>query len=388
MKRHDRTWLALGGVFLAAAIGSEGCSFNPFAYEPRNVPAGENGGAGGSGTTSGNGPGASGASGGFGGEAGSGGASTDGGTVCSCPLDGEECTIDECNAENVCVHSPVSRGTLCVGGVCDDNGSCAKCLNCSAPSCTLRCRGTACENGNQCVPGDVCDAEENLCCDDVCTGPCKVCDLLGNEGTCTNLPVGMQVDQCDGLSACSSNGTCIPLNGTSPLGGLCGGLGQGCLTGTFCKAKSCRTANGGRCTDHLECVSNSCDPATHNCKSCNVDSDCPDGSKCNTSSHICKSWLSTPCFDTTDCAIGFCSSNLCALPLGAGCTNPAQCASLNCKQGQCVTCANNNDCAAGTTCMPNSNPAYAFCLLSKGNLCVEDKLCNSKNCSGFPRRCQ
>ncbi len=359
MKRGARIGLVLGGFFLASAMVGEGCSFNPFVIELGEPSGGGNGAE----AIGGGGIGAS----------------------CDCPPDDKECTSDQC-VNGACVHTPLPRGTLCTGGICDENGTCQECLTCSAPGCAPRCPGITCGNDDHCMVGDVCDQEDKRCCDNACMGPCKVCDYSGLEGTCVNLPRGLQVDQCNGSNACDGIGACQLLNMELPLGAACASDAE-CLSAQ-CEVGSCRTANNGLCTDHLECASNSCDPATHTCKACTSNGDCPEGSACNTGNGQCKSWLGAPCSTNSDCIDGFCAQNLCGLPLAAACTDHSQCASHNCKGGQCATCVlGGSDCAAGTQCYPSSSLGYDICRLAPGNLCIHDNTC-SNICAGFPPRCQ
>jgi hypothetical protein len=56
--------------------------------------------------------------------------------------------------------------------------------------------GTACKHDSECASGHCSD---DVCCDVDCAGACRSCRLAGSEGSCRNIPAGMQ-DGGDGNS--------------------------------------------------------------------------------------------------------------------------------------------------------------------------------------------
>ena len=168
-------------------------------------------GSGGESSSSGGSSGATGSSGGgasgSGGAGSSSGSSGSGGTACSpagCD-DANPCTIDSCDSNGACTHSPGIDGTACNGGAGACVGAtcvtalgsspvaktCASCValdqchgagtcdtttgQCTAP---LAADGTACNDGNDCTQGDTCVAGS-------CTGgPSLACTAGGLAGTC------------------------------------------------------------------------------------------------------------------------------------------------------------------------------------------------------------
>lgn len=58
----------------------------------------------------------------------------------------------------------------------------------------LRANGAACDDGAECASG-ICTAEDGVCCDAICDGPCRGClasnnDGAGGDGTCGAAPTG------------------------------------------------------------------------------------------------------------------------------------------------------------------------------------------------------
>lgn len=130
--------------------------------------------------------------------------------------DGSPCTIEACNnGTPTATFAPV--GTTCGAGVCNASGVCSTCGNnmkdgdetgvdCGGSVCK-KCNGSACAMGTECKSGFCADG---VCCDTACTGTCKSCNLVGNVGACSNIPLGSTDDApaCNGTSACNGNGSC------------------------------------------------------------------------------------------------------------------------------------------------------------------------------------
>lgn len=363
--------LALGGLFVGMVVMADGCTLSPFtppSYEEAKGNAGGGNGAGGNG--------------GVGGSAGNGGA----GGSCTCDSDENECTQDAC-VDGVCKHDVLLGSSCSLGGFCDESGTCAACLDCTAEACTHRCDGTTCADGAQC-DSTICDPS-GVCCNGECLAPCASCNLAGIPGTCTPLPKGIQVTDCTATKACNEKGECVDLpttgNFQKPLGATCSGSND-CFSGA-CSKPYCRVKLGDYCNDDVECVTNLCNQEKHVCESC-TDPEagpgpyCAAGSTCISGS--CQALLGQPCDTGSDCASGTCLGKLCSLGLGNGdpCNVDAECSNANCINSKCMDCNMDSDCGVGRKC---TNFA---CLLPKDAYCVLDTQCTSGKCTGFPRRCQ
>jgi hypothetical protein len=117
-----------------------------------------------------------------------------------------------------------------------------------------RGRGEACQTSKECM-------EWSTCRDGVCLG---WTDLRPGEVPCGQMPVICSADQFCGYVE-GSGYACRPLSGP---GEACSEAGQ-CRDGARCQMGSCeaRTALGGECLEHRECVlpSQFCDPASYTC---------------------------------------------------------------------------------------------------------------------------
>src|SRR6266849_11070798 len=145
--------------------------------------------------------------------------------------DANPCTSDTCDAQTGCVYSPLPAGTACddqnactAGDTCDENARCA-----GAPEPA----GTGCDDGNSCTLADQCDG----------------------AGQCAGLPQAPG-SPCDDGQACTLGDACV----------------QDPATGITCKGTPRVCDDGNICTD------DSCDPATGQCTTkqinCSDDTDC------------------------------------------------------------------------------------------------------------------
>lgn len=272
--------------------------------------------------------------------------------------DGNECTKEECvdlGAEGgMAVHTP-QEGQACGGGptcsmgtakeqdTCDAGGVCVTGIQwactpyeCGATACKTSCTGPAdCALGGYCdtaqskcfdkkFPGEACvlpeecftgfcPADDGVCCNAACGGPCRGCYKDGAPGTCGNLPKGL-VDSCGAGQACDGNGVCAGLSGKAAVGQLCiQSIDCFAHAGTGCVNNLCRLHTGETCDPAKphECGTNLCDPATHQCKECTQNSDCP-SMACNTANKRCYLPAGGICGAAADCSPGHtCMSNAC-----------------------------------------------------------------------------
>lgn len=164
--------------------------------------------------------------------------------------------------------------------------------------------GDPCVSPKQCISGF---CAHGVCCGQACSTPCMACDLPGNEGTCTNVPVGEDphVD-CPKLlpKTCGTDGVCD---------------GQGACRfhtdGTPCGTTACNT-DGTKLVDQKcdgkgtcasvesDCFPYNCDIAQDQCySSCdkmNEDTRCQGWYGCNHAGKYCYS----TCSDDNHCKSG------------------------------------------------------------------------------------
>jgi Cellulose binding domain len=276
-----------------------------------------------------------------------------------CPTeDATSCgTTGVCDGTGACARYSGNAGVVCAAeacvgfmrtttGTCDSAGGCS---GASAQSCTpyqcaadaKTCR-TSCMTDADCVSPNTCvnnscgkkplggacgaDAECNSaicaqgrCCSAACTGTCKSCAVAGSEGTCRNIPDGM-----DPLGQCADEGAT-----TCGLDGQCNGAGA-------CRKYAANTT----------CGMDSCSAgAEHPAPRCDATSTCAPGALRSCSPYVCGTTnCKTSCASSADCVAGFtCVGSVCTqLSNGMPCTSAAMCTSGYCEQGVCC----NTGCAA------------------------------------------
>jgi Cys-rich repeat protein len=220
---------------------------------------------------------------------------------------------------------------------CEASGACGKCTNntdCmtgthAGPFCdaTTGACGAACTTDAECGAGKWCEETEGVCTPQLANGTGMPTDVDHTNptlnGTCTTAAATV---------VCKS-GVCDTKDNE------CGyGDGEGPCTSsngaTVCQSGVCASggANGGLC---VACASNS---------------ECPSGTKCNSTTNVCVRCATPSCATTTvdagpacqtdeNCPQGdYCTaSGACAptLPEGASCTRATECQSDQCTLGIC-----------------------------------------------------
>lgn len=201
--------------------------------------------------------------GGSGGSGGTGGSGTAGNGMVTCA------TVQDCPNVTICTTMKCVEGSCIAGFVppelpCDDNrvcdgaGSCVRCVtnndcdgigaacenneclscsdgikngdetdvDCGGPKCNP-CGASPCTLMSDCFAGYYC--VDGFCCDALCTGVCKACNLPGSVGTCSTVPNGSEdPGTCDTTEACI-------------------GIGGGCAL-----------KDGQPCQKNIECLSALC----------------------------------------------------------------------------------------------------------------------------------
>ena len=282
----------------------------------------------------------------------------DNGTCIEPCVDDSNCADDEICEDDACQPQPpectadgdCTPGDYCVGGFClppcppDGNDACTgndDVGGCDAEACCGGYHGESppCVRDSQCEDGYLCD--DGVCVPPDSHTPCDVSCPNGEEcvdGVCQ--PPG---SPCSEDSECAGGQVCVDGNcheGEPPCSGEdcpactwdadCPG-GELCLDGTCHPAEPpvvCE--NNGDCPANQVCEGGFCDGK----EPCADDSDCPNGSACDTSVDLCvPEHPPIPCDGTGDCPDG-----------------------ETCSQGYCTppdTCQDDDDCYGDNVCVDN-----------------------------------
>jgi YD repeat-containing protein len=270
-------------------------------------------------------------------------------TQASCST-GNPCSIDTCNTNGTCSHTPAANGTTCNdGNACTLSDSCQSgvCTGSNPVTCTASdschvagtcspstgaCSNPAATNGTTCSDGNACTLTDT-CQSGVCTG--------SNAVTCTAS------DSCHVAGTCSpSTGACS--NPAATNGTACSD-GNACTQGDTCQSGVCTGGPAVTCASDACHSAGACNPAT-GCTNTSL----PDG---------------TPC------------------PGGDKCNQVYECSSGTCTGSSPVTCTPSDSCHAPGTCDPAtgscSNPAVANgTACNDGNACTQSDSCQSGACVG------
>lgn len=347
-------------------------------------------------------------------------------------IDGNPCTLDECQPNQGCIFTPQE------GLECDDGDPCTVAELCLAGVC----QGTpvSCSDGNPCTD-DLCSIDGGCTfepnqdtCDD--GDPCTVGDTC-QQGTCASTPVACECstdadclpledgDVCNGTLFCDDSQVpyqCKPVPGSAivcpppegknkfclaawcdPQDGSCslaptnGGSpcddGNKCTYGESCSDGACIGGKALNCNDGDLCTDDSCQPGV-GCTASFNDAPCDDGDLCTTKD-FCAAGDCSPgeplnCDDNNPC-----TNDICNPVKGCLHTNSSQpCDDLDpcteqdsCSGGLCLgtlpkDCGDDNPCTddiciplAGCSYNNNVNPC------NDGNACTVADMCNGGSCS-------
>ena len=212
------------------------------------------------------------------------------GVCCDTSCSGTCVACDVAGHRGTCGSVPRGSGDkrTCVGAqACDGAGAC------------LWLNGQPCGDGAQCVSG-ACSG--GVCCENSCTGQCRVCNLKRQEGTCAFVPSGEQDRDCSGLAlACDGSGRCKARDGVP------------CTAGAECAS--------GQCVDGL-CCDSACEGS---CRACGV------------AGHlgVCTPVPQGQTFAARSCDGACDGRGVCKRTVGQGCASPDDCASGYCEKGAC-----------------------------------------------------
>ena len=310
-----------------------------------------------------------------------------------CAVDSQCATGEFCNTER-------SSGTRCDakktnGAICRESNECEN-GHCSDSTCGDCSSDSDCNSGFYCGYGDPFLPQFQLCVTTLSIG--NKCDR--NEMCQSAICSGGYCSECTKDDQCSSDQYC-ELKGAKEnrcfakkiIGTECGGDAEctsshcsnricvqclsdsECLIGQFCKLANpaaddyqlCASpaANGAQCFVDGECTSTHC--INNICGECAMDSQCATGEFCNTERS-----------SGTRCDAK--KTN------GVRCGGSNECENGHCSDRTCGDCSSDSDCNSGFYCGYGDPtlPQIQLCVavLSIGNTCDRNEMCQSAICSG------
>ncbi|MGM0577009.1 MAG: lamin tail domain-containing protein [Myxococcota bacterium] len=204
------------------------------------------------------------------------------GTVCvdqSC-TDGYRDPAHTCDGEGTCVDpdDEFCDGLKCEGtgtdclAVCTEDSDCLTGYFCDTGTgeCLPKsARGETCAADNECLSNFCTD---DVCCESACAGPCRQCNLGGQEGTCVDHDALTDPEGGCDLYWCDGTGNCKFSCDTD----------TDCKPGNWCDGSTCKPKEdlGGSCTADNQCTSGICNlqdgvccdtACTSTCESCKLD---------------------------------------------------------------------------------------------------------------------
>jgi hypothetical protein len=321
--------------------------------------------------------------------------------------------------------SPPCTPYLCPGTAaqcattCTLDSDCAAGNFCNAGSCVpLLGNGAVCSRTQMCTSGNCVDY---YCCDQLCSGSCQACNLMGTQGMCTLVkkeappphPPSCAPYLCDGTGSscaatcavdqdCVSTATCVSgaciqkqpngmpcttvaqcLSGfcadgvccTTPCTGPCEACNQSGMAG-FCQ--SLPQGNGGK----TSCAPYVCNGTNSSCpNSCGSNSDCASGDYCVFGQCTKQQPNGMPCAQAGDCQNGFCVGGICC---ESACAGACQVCNVTGSVGKCTPAAVGAD-PKGLCAMMMAGDAGCRAVCAASGLCtypVAGALCGNGSCSG------
>jgi hypothetical protein len=259
------------------------------------------------------------------------------------PVDGDDCTLDVCNA-GAPSHPFAPSGSPCAnGGTCNGMGICS----------VNKPNGDPCTTGTECMSG-FCAAGDGVCCNEACGGTCRSCLAFATgspTGTCDDITSGQdpELECMPSNETCDGSGSCAFTCGQKPT-----------PPPTPCPAACTGGCSAGKC--FIDCNGNgACDLTTINCPSgfaCEVQ--CSGNNGCGGAIINCPDYYS------------------CRVVCQKGCNN----ADIHCGTGACsVQCGNPSGACSNTELYCGPNSCTATCTgSSEPNLVNAAAACSSQGC--------
>ncbi|MEW5852118.1 MAG: hypothetical protein AB2A00_25240 [Myxococcota bacterium] len=261
----------------------------------------------------------------------------------ACTPDADACTVDACDANGACAHTPYAcnDNNACTVDACVGDGTCSfTAYSCDdGNACTTNaCNGDgtcsfnayACDDGNACTT-NACNGDGSCTftaysCDD--GNPCTV-DSCNGDGTCAHTAYSCDDGNACTVNVCNGDGTCsynayACNDGNACTVNVCNGDGTcsynayACDDGNACTVNVCNgdgtcSFNAYACNDGNPCTADSCNGTggcNYNAAPLNGAA-CNDGNGCSTGDHC---WNGS-CVPEDACNAGVC---------------PAQCGGCGC----------------------------------------------------------
>jgi|GEM_PF-610567 len=289
--------------------------------------------------------------------------------------DGISCTTDAC-VESKCVYTPVDAS-------CIDGNPCTNDICSAQTGCSNVANNVACDDGKFCTQGDHCSnkicigggatncSDGVACTADGCNETSDQCTHQTNDALCANGVFCDGAEICDAVTGCGA-GTVVNCSGLDGqcVTGVCNEAQDSCTTQPANESGSCD--DGNFCTVNDRCQSGVCVGDPRDCGddlACTVDA-CDEGTdECThqTSDQLCSNGV-------------FCDGpEICNAVSGCGAGTPVNCSALD---GECVTgiCNEEQD-ACGT------QPANESGACDDGNFCTVTDHCQAGVCVGDQRDC-
>ncbi len=311
-------------------------------------------------------------------------------TAASCD-DGNPCSIDTCNPNGTCSHTPAANGTACPTGA----NLCNQTYACQAGVCTGS-NPIVCTASDQCHVAGTCNSSTGQC-----SNPTAASGTACNDGNACDLNDTCQTGVCTAGStvtctapdSCHSPGTCSTSTGvcTAPTlkAGFCSISGACVASGATNGATTCQTCQPAVSTTQYSSVSNGA--------ACNDGNLCDSNDMCQAG--VCTAGATVVCTAIDPCHVaGTCnpSTGVCSNPSAANgttcndgnlCTQTDSCLSGTCIGSNPVTCTALDTCHVAGSCQPATgtctNPTAPDGTTCTGsNLCNQSYACASGACTG------
>ena len=305
-----------------------------------------------------------------------------------CESDNDLCTVEECNADNVCefvediecVSPKTCVDGACAVTVCAENEDCDDYNQCTIGSCVdenceyvsvdcndqKSCTEDICESETGCLNYQNCPTGEYCGINGECERPVTECSGKANNTPC--IPMD-ENDSCK-VGVCE-NEVCVsaPINcpeNTTCVNGICEqdncSTEDDCNDNNECTMNSCETEEcsylpinvSETCDDSTYCTDDECDPAS----GCINPNACLAGEQCNALTDRCEVPVTTCANANELCELDddLCTIDRCNAELQCVNVSSVECQSFEqCVDGQCIAtvCYSNDDCDDHNVCTNN-----------------------------------